>query len=135
MLIKHPGARTRALYRWEREEIDARSKKWRMPKRSLLRFSERVWEELGWHQRHGAPAIVIRECSISACYGRSLIVLRPCDMHPAVVLHELAHARGYGEGAVMHPVSFVLKVIELYSYYLGWSYSRLFAQAALRGLV
>lgn len=64
-----------------------------------------------------------------------MIEVRREDMHPSVVLHELCHARGYGEGSVEHPVSFVLKVIELYSHYLGWSHNRLFAQAALRGLV
>jgi len=134
-LIQHPGARTRALYSWETEEIFLDRRNVRFDQRAADRFARDFWE---WRGRDGCavPKIAITmHGDISFCIGRSDITLHIQETGPVILLHELVHARGFGTSKRMHPVSFVKYYIDCLSLFVGYNRSDLTASAMMRGLV
>lgn len=136
-MIEYPPARTRALYIWEREDIEPRSQLRPLTLLGSEAFVRRVWSDQGWLFRHSCPQIVLLHPNRkhSFCWGRSHLFMRPQDLHPSVLLHELVHARGYGDGRDSHSVGFVKEIVRLWSEYLGWSRRRLYGEAVRRGLL
>ena len=136
-MIEHSPSRTRALYIWEREVIEPASMQWRMSLAAAQRFTDSVWRSQGWSLRHSAPhlSLIPETRKHSFCYGRADLFMRPQDLHPSLLLHELAHARGYGEQGVEHSVGFMQTTVLLWSVYIGWDYSSLYGEAVVRGLL
>jgi hypothetical protein len=138
-MIKERGARTRALYKWEDEDLVLRRGNVSLHPGEAQWFANEVWIKEGWNTRHSCPDVIVKDRKGRAyCEGRALIVLFSLpkgEDSKVVLIHELVHARGYGDGKQMHPVSFVKKYLELLHRYMGWNYQALALEAIRRGLL
>lgn len=146
MVIKHGGARTRALYKWENEDLCQRTAgKHRMNEHELNLYTQWIWDEEGWDK---CPTIhVVNSGQYSYSMGRKIAYLAiPVPNSPkaglriggdnkVVLIHELVHCKGFGDYGPMHSVGFVKLYLRLLSKYLQWNHSVLVMVAKERGLI
>jgi len=114
-MITHPGARTRALYMWEKKVIHPHEIQLDAGRLStILQF---LWTFEGrWCDRR--PLLNISDTDkISTCQGRRLITLTRSDMEFTTISHEFVHARGFGSFKNPHNVAFVKFWISLMAMY------------------
>ena len=151
-VIRHGGARTRALYHWENVDLCLRPDGRKQLKvDELNRIAEGIWATEGWTLARLAPQVhIIRDCKAEYSWtiGKKQIYLLPPNPNakriPArlggtnavVLIHELTHAKGYGDyPGQMHSVAFVKLYLKLLSKYLGWDHDALVAEAKRRRLI
>lgn len=139
MILTNPIARTRALYRWEADDLGHRDSPY--PKfcaptegREIIR---RIWQHK-WGRNHIPPMPVLEFRPIKRhayCQGWSRIVLTHDDSTQLVLLHELAHAMRGGSVRNPHTVWFVRRYIALMHFWFNWDREELEFQAMCRGLI
>ena len=134
-MITHPGARTRALYKWEKDEIDNRPGNRTLSSAGMgTAIACEVWDM--WNCSRPIPRVLLRDSKGHPyCQGYSLIVLTYEDCLVSTLLHELVHARGFGVPGNFHTVGFVQAYINVLGNYLGWDNLELELQAHDRGLI
>lgn len=124
-MITHPGARTRALYMWEANDLIKRDS---FP--GLKFYNNYIVYAFPRNFLMKVPSLEIRKMSgQSYCQGRSKIVLAHHDCSVVTLLHELTHARGFGSIRNPHSRGFVLAYIEMLNWGLGWDVDELRLQA------
>src|SRR5688572_27675922 len=134
-LITHPGARTAALYDWETKELMLGKHNPRFTLAECRKFAADFWLWSG-RKRERCPTVDITlEHDLSFADGRASIVLNFHECGPVVLTHELVHAKGYGQGRAVHPVSFVREYIECLARHVGLKRSMLIDSAMMRGLL
>lgn len=135
-MITHPGARTRALYKWEHEEIDLRCNN--KPINDLneaVLIAYGIWKSY-WNVQRPIPVISINHKNGgSECNGYSHIRLATNNHLTSTLLHELTHARGYGTPTNFHTVGFVKCYINVLSFYFKWNSFDLLMGTYKRGLI
>mgnify|MGYP001604260186 FL=1 len=139
MILVNPIARTRALYKWEADDLDHRDEAWRNVW-TVIRGQEIIRDI--WKHKWGrscippAPTLELRPIKGHAyCQGRTRIVLTLDDATELVLLHELAHAMRGGSIRNPHSVWFVRCYIKLMWFWFGWHQEELEFQAMTRGLI
>lgn len=150
-VIKHSGARTRALYKWENEVLLQTPPGFNTCDEVHLNcLAEAIWASEGWDLARPAPRIHLldgKKEQYSWSMGKKHVYLIPPipaakslgirlgGNNPVVLIHELTHARGFGDYGPMHSVGFVKLYLRLLSKYLGWDLSELVKDAKERGLL
>ena len=146
-ILTDPTARTRALYAWERDDLDNRPGNCylvfdeRSPQ-SASKFAGRYWASApAWNHRRTwakCPRVEIRKVSDGRSYywsnGGGHIVLAPPEARAVVLIHELTHARGYWQSNC-HSVGFVRAYVCALAALLKWDRTELEAQAMMRRLI
>lgn len=140
-MIVHPGARTRALYAWERE-LHWREGNFALRSTSeAQRRTEEAWDAMGWRSWEDTPTVELvsrSTTSYAACWGRRQVELNrnsPTERTFLALIHELVHARGFGRSWNQHTVGFVLCYLQAMHKLLKWNYQALAWQAIQRGLL
>lgn len=134
-LIHHNGARTRALYQWETEEIFLDKRNLRFDQKSVDKFVTDFWKREGRIDQRAPRVYITMYGEFSECLGRAEIKLHLQESGPVILVHELIHAKGYGSGKQMHPVSFVRDYLRCLSIFVGFNHSELKDSAMMRGLL
>jgi len=140
-MILDPLQRTRALYRWEREELGAAQARMQIPHKSLRVYAKTFWDhKIAWNYRRTwmrCPYVEIgagfQGCSVTS--GLSHIAIRPDECNVITLLHELTHARGFGTEANPHTAGFTRMYINALSTFCRFKREDLEAQAMMRGLL
>jgi hypothetical protein len=134
-MITHVGARTRALYAWEQDDLEVRIKE-RLTVEQMQKFANKVWRLEKWDANESVPTIHSYRGKQAYCYGRADIYMPRRQSCRVVVLHELVHARGYGnKGNNQHTVGFVNVYLRVLHTYLGFDYVDLMNTACYKGLI
>lgn len=134
-IINHPGARTRALYRWELEEIFFNRRNARMTLVEARKFAVDFWRTEGRTGERVPRVEFTFNGDDSYALGRGDIVLHAIDNGPVILVHELVHTKGFGQGRSVHPVSFVREYIRCLAYFAGYNLRELTDSAMMRGLI
>lgn len=136
-MITHPGARTRALYKWESEDLLNRTG----AGSKINIWTAQTVRDFLWFKfanKRQMPSIRIAywpNNEMSFCQGYSQITLYP-DGHNLVVLtHEVVHALGYGSRGNVHSRGFILAYMKSLHIVLGWDHNELRTEAHRRGLL
>lgn len=137
-MIKHPGARTRALYRWEDQLLQrgasGGNRKVRSEKEARF-IIDRIWKMEG---RKGAqPAFKIKTMTGMPYYEteRHEIVLTNEDHFMLTLIHEIVHSLGLGHGKDIHDVRFIKKYAKLLAFQYGWTEEQLLCEAKMMRLL
>lgn len=123
-MITHAGARTRALYDWERQDLDNRV--------GVVPVSPiEAWDMIltlvpGWQ-----GMLEIRDMKGYPRHYPNHIILTVKDHYNLTLIHELSHIKMPGH----HTVGFVKKYIKLMNAWFGWEEEELEMQANWRGLL
>lgn len=134
-LIHHPAARTRTLYRWETEELMLGRHNPRFTLAECRKFASDFWWRNGRRSEKCPTVDISLVGDLSFAEGRASIVLNFHECGPVVLTHELVHAKGYGQGRLIHPVSFVRVYIDALARFVGLNRSMLIDSAMMRGLL
>lgn len=131
-MITHPGARTRALYIWENDDLDRR-----LPARMRFvnrRNISRIVRKFKY--RVAPPSVRITQSKGHPyCLGWKEIMLTMQNRRKNTLVHELTHARGFGSLDNPHSVGFVRAYIDALARAFGWDADELQLQAHMRGLL
>lgn len=134
-IIKHPAARTTALYRWETDELFLGPLNPRFTLAECASFAKDFWRWNG-RKREKCPGISFTlEGEYSYAIGRADILLHAQESGPVILVHELVHCKGFGSVRNVHPVSFVKEYIAMLARHVGYSKACLTDSAMMRGLV
>lgn len=134
-MIVHPGARTRALYVWEGEDLDHTFSRWSLGE--LCSLARLIWKKEKWDRYQRMPGIhYVEQKGLPYCFGRSDIFITGEEwLMPTVIVHELTHAKGFGSYDNPHSVGFVKANIHLLSRYLDFDHKVLVEKARLKNLL
>lgn len=124
-MIRHPGARTRALYKWEEVLLYKRAtggnRKVRSQKEGEFIIA-RFWA-MEKRARPRPKLIIKKRLKGYPSYDPNThtITLGGTDMYVITLLHEIVHALGLGPEGNHHSPAFVRKFIKYMSFQFGWS--------------
>ena len=134
-MITHAGARTRALYAWEQDDLEKRLTE-RLTVKQMQQYANEFWCYENWDSRERTPTLHYTREAVAYCWGRSDIFMTRRQAHRVVLIHELVHARGYGGiGSNAHTVGFVRTYLTLLNKHVGFDRDELFETAFLKGLI
>lgn len=134
-IVRHSGARTRALYRWETEVIFLDKRNTRFDMKACERFAADFWRYEGRVAERCPRIKLTMHGDYSYCLGRSDIIIHIQESGPVILIHELVHAKGFGSGKSMHPVSFVRDYLRCLARFVSFNFNEIEESAMMRGLL
>lgn len=129
-IINHPGARTRALYMWEAEQLEPATMKVTRGRAKMV--TDHFWAD----KKSKRPTVKVRRFKgLSYTEGRAEIHLNERNATETTLIHELVHACGYGSEQNPHSVGFVKHYLKMLTKYCFLSNEFLIREAKRRRLI